>query len=130
MRRFIDKAREFLDGIIAKKTIATILAAGFIVAVGILATPGPAKAADTGQAASNWLGNTLFGWTDCFKGISDEASKRGVGAVVTGPISCGTNVAVRYTGNAADVVAIPASGKNTVKPAVGVSSGPPVQFGK
>ncbi len=94
-------------------------------------TPVPAKA-DWLDASKNWLGNVVFGWTDCFKGAVDEIGKAKsrayVGVLVTAPISCGTNVAVRYVGNAADIVSIPVAGKNVVNPATLGSWDPPVKF--
>lgn len=98
-----------------------------------LSLPGPARA-DGLTATKNWFGNVLFGWTDCVKGAADEvgkyASRAYVGVLVTAPVSCGTNVAVRYTGNAADVVTIPFTGENVVNPPVLDSWRPPVVFGK
>ncbi len=102
-----------------------------IIAISFSTLPMMAQA-DTLGAAGNWVGNMLFGWTDCFKGAANEVGKaadRGyIGVLVTAPLSCGANVAVRYGGNVADVIVIPASGKNVVNPATLESWSPPVIF--
>ena len=107
----------------------TIAAAVFFIASAVL--PAPAKAGGA-EAVTNWFGNVVFGWADCFKGMADEfgkAESRGYfGVLFTAPLSCGANIVVRYVGNAADVVVILATGKNTVNPATLQSWDPPVQF--
>src|SRR5262245_63394804 len=69
--------------------------------------------------AKNTAINAGAGVIECPKAWIDEASRGGargaVGAVVTGPVMCGANVAVRYLGVAADLVTLPWNG-NLVKP--------------
>lgn len=91
----------------------------------------PAKA--DGAAAVNLASNTLFGWTECGKAVADEAGKAAerayVGVLVTAPLMCGVNVAVRYLGVIADIVTLrPLWDGNTVTPAVHESWKPPVQL--
>jgi len=80
------------------------------------ATPASAEFKDKAQ---NTGINLLFGVADCPKAWGDELSRGGVrsvvGAVITGPLMCGTNVAVRYLGVAADILTLPV-GDNTIKP--------------
>jgi hypothetical protein len=63
--------------------------------------------------------NAALGVVECPKAWWDEASRGGargiLGAVVTGPVMCGTNVAVRYLGVAADLLTLP-WGDNLIKP--------------
>jgi hypothetical protein len=71
------------------------------------------------QKAKNTAVNAAFGVIDCPKAWRDEASRKGargvVGVLITGPVMCGTNVAVRYMGVAADLLTLP-WGDNVVKP--------------
>ena len=90
--------------------------------------PSVAQADFLGKAVNTTV-NTVFGWLECPKGIYDEvrrASQRGyVGVIVTGPVSCAVNTAARYTGVVADVVTLPFSGDNAIKPGVLDSVRPP-----
>ncbi len=107
-----------LSGWVSAALFALALAAGSFAPVG-------AWAADD-NAGGKWVGNVLFGWTDFFKGWGDEIERRGLlGLVFTGPIMGGANVAVRYTGNVVDIVAVPVAGDNVVDPAVLPLSNPP-----
>jgi len=80
--------------------------------------------------AKNTAINAGAGVIECPKAWIDEASRGGargaVGAVLTGPIMCGTNVAVRYLGVAADLATLPWNG-NLVKPNA-LSKKPPVRL--
>jgi hypothetical protein len=71
------------------------------------------------KKAKNTGINAALGVVDCPKAWHDEASRGGargvLGAIITGPVMCGTNVAVRYLGVAADLVTLP-WGDNVVKP--------------
>lgn len=96
-----------------------------LLAVLSAAEPAPALADDA--AAENLVGNTLFGWTDFPKSFADEVEKRGPLGLITGPVVGAMNVAVRYTGNAIDVVSVPLGGGNSVSPpALPVSNDPPI----
>lgn len=93
-------------------------ASGVLALIGCLATP---VAAGMAEKAKNTGINAGFGVAECPKAWMDEASRDGargiVGMIVTGPLMCGTNVAVRYLGVAADLVTLP-WGDNVVKPNV------------
>lgn len=71
------------------------------------------------KKAKNTAINAALGVVECPKAWHDEASRGGargvVGAIITGPVMCGTNVAVRYLGVAADLLTLP-WGDNVVKP--------------
>lgn len=75
--------------------------------------------ADIVEKAENTAINAAVGVVECPKAWWDEASRGGVrsfvGALVTGPVMCGANLAVRYIGVAADIVTLP-WGDNLVKP--------------
>jgi len=89
-----------------------------VAAVLIVGTITPAWAGIEAKARNTAI-NAAAGIIECPKAWVDEASRGGargaVGAVLTGPVMCGTNVAVRYLGVAADLVTLPWNG-NLVKP--------------
>jgi hypothetical protein len=84
--------------------------------LGVLAGP---AGAELEEKAKNTGINAAVGLVECPKAWWDEASKKGargvLGAVITGPVMCGANVAVRYLGVAADLLTLP-WGDNIVKP--------------
>jgi len=85
-------------------------------ALGLTATT---ASADIVDKAKNTGINAGLGVVECPKAWWDEASRGGVrgviGAVATGPVMCGANVALRYFGVAADLVTLP-WGDNLIKP--------------
>ena len=92
---------------------------------------GPAAVyADIEQKAKNTGINAAVGVVDCPKAWHDEASRPGargvLGVVITGPVMCGTNVAVRYLGVAADLLTLP-WGDNVIKPNA-LDKKPPVRL--
>lgn len=117
------------------KRLLSALAALFVV---VAVTLSPAQA-DVLTKAVNTASNTAFGWLDCPKAIADETAKAAsrlyVGVLVTAPVMCGTNVAVRYTGVAMDWATllfswVPGLDKNVVTPAVHESTAPPIKLPK
>jgi|SRR3989338_715482 len=107
---------------------------GKCLAAALLATTfGSASAyADTGTKAVDIAANTLVGWTECGKAAADEVKKASdrayIGVLVTAPVMCGVNVAVRYLGVVADILTLPFSDRETVEPAVYKSWKPAVQL--
>jgi hypothetical protein len=92
--------------------IKALVAAG----VGLVVLLPATVSADIGKKAKNTGINAALGVVECPKAWLDEAARRKLlGAVVTGPVMCGTNVAVRYLGVAADLVTLP-WGDNVIKP--------------
>jgi hypothetical protein len=75
--------------------------------------------ADIEEKAKNTGINAAVGVIDCPKAWYEEASRPGargvLGVVITGPVMCGANVAVRYLGVAADLLTLP-WGDNVIKP--------------
>jgi hypothetical protein len=75
--------------------------------------------ADIAEKAKNTGINAAVGVVDCPKAWRDEATRPGargvLGVVITGPVMCGTNVAVRYLGVAADLLTLP-WGSNVITP--------------
>ena len=110
------------------------LLCAIVVTVALLAVPfvvSPAVA-DPGEKVTNTVSNAVFGWVNCPKAYVDEVGKgaknpvRGIfGALITGPIMCGVNVAATYLGVAADVVTLPWDG-NVLPPAALASGKPPL----
>ena len=96
-------------------TIKGLIAVGF----GALILTPPIAEADMATKAKNTGVNAALGVVDCPKAWHDEATRGGarglLGVVITGPIMCGTNVAVRYLGVAADLATLP-WGDNVIKP--------------
>ena len=93
--------------------------AAFVVALVLSAlAAGPAVAEIREKAKETGI-NAAVGVVECPKAWWDEASRGGargiIGAVLTGPVMCGTNVVVRYLGVAADLLTLP-WGDNLVKP--------------
>jgi hypothetical protein len=82
------------------------------------------------EKAKNTGINAAAGVVECPKAWWDEASRPGargvLGAVVTGPVMCGANVAVRYVGVAADLLTLP-WGDNLVRPNA-LDKKPPVRL--
>jgi hypothetical protein len=107
------------------KTLTVMLIASALV-MGAVA----GASAEIETKAKNTGINAALGVVDCPKAWWDEASRGGgrgiVGAVVTGPVMCGVNVAVRYLGVAADLVTLP-WGDNVVKPGA-LDKKPPVRL--
>jgi len=118
-----------------KRLVGVLLVLSLILA----GAPGAPASADTGANANtgdrmrtktlNTGANTLFGWVDCPKAMADEFSKANerlyVGVLVTAPLMCGVNTAVRYLGVAADIMTLP-WGDNLVQPGVLQKPNPPV----
>jgi hypothetical protein len=94
-----------------------------------LSTAPPPAQADPLAKTGAMLVNAAFGWLDCFKAIGDEGSKAAsrwyVGTLVTAPLMCGTNVAVRYVGVGVDAVTIPWNG-TIIEPDIFAGSSPPI----
>lgn len=101
---------------------------GALLATAISTTPVSAGTAENiGVKFLNTVANTAFGWTDCGKGIADEVQKAPkrfyVFTLITAPLSCGVNVAVRYGTTAVDWATMPFSpapglDQNLLKPAI------------
>lgn len=100
------------------------------VALFLLVFVGAPASADMAEKTRNTGINTAVGVVDCPKAWWDEASRGGVrsviGTLVTGPLMCGTNLAVRYLGVAADILTLP-WGDNVVKPNA-LDKHPPVRL--
>lgn len=112
----------------------TVMLLVLSVVLSLIALPAAPAFADAGAKALNTASNTLFGWTNCLKAMGHEVAKgqrnflRGVaGAVVTGPIMCGVNVAATYATVPIDAVTIP-WGKNILPPAAHQSADPPIKL--
>lgn len=101
----------------------------FVLLTLIVVVAGPASA-EIAEKAKNTGINAALGVVECPKAWWDEASRGGVrsvvGTLVTGPVMCGTNVAVRYLGVAADLLTLP-WGDNVVKPNA-LDKNPPVRL--
>jgi len=86
--------------------------------------------ADIVEKAKNTGINAGLGVVECPKAWWDEASREGIrgviGAVVSGPVMCGANLAVRYLGVAVDIITLP-WGDNVIKPNA-LDSKPPLRL--
>ena len=104
----------------------TLIAAALVMVALVPAT----VHADMQEKAKNTAINAALGGIDCPKAWWDEVSRGGVrgvfGAVITGPVMCATNLAVRYLGVGADLATLP-WGDNVVKPNA-LDSKPPVRL--
>ncbi len=102
----------------------------WLIACGLLMAGASTASARIEEKAKNTGINAALGVVDCPKAWWDEASRSGargvVGAVVTGPVMCGVNVAARYIGVAADLLTLP-WGDNIVKPGA-LDKRPPVRL--
>lgn len=107
-----------------KKLFVTVVA----LTVGLLAFT-PAHAG-MGEKTGNTIVNATLGAAECPKAWADEVSRGGersvIGFFITGPLMCGTNVAVRYLGVAADLLTLPV-GDNVIQPNV-LDPKPPVRL--
>lgn len=102
-----------------------LLAGCAAVALSLAVISSPARADE--NPVGNLVGNTLFGWADGPKSVVDEVEKRGPIGLVTGIVFTGpVNIVARYASDVVDLVAIPATGKNTLQPATLASGKPPI----